>query len=279
MTWGLESASVRFGQTTALQDVTVATEPSTVTVVVGGDGAGKSTCLRALVGLVALSAGEARRPPKREIGYVPAVGGLYPDLTVDENLAFSGGAYGRKGAGSYATSSAILERIGLADARSLLGGQLSGGMQRKLALAMALLHEPALLVLDEPTTGIDPVSRFEMWRMISRSAAGGAAVIVSTTYVDEAQRASSVLLLEQGRAIAMGSPFSIIEAIPGKLGVVSSPAQPAGLSWRWGKSWRLWAPSGALPDGVEPLRPGFEDAVVIASMAGQQEVQLDAGTR
>jgi ABC-2 type transport system ATP-binding protein len=275
MTWGLQSASVRFGQTPALTDVTFLLEPSTVTVVVGGDGAGKSTCLRALVGLVALSTGEAHRPGRRQIGYVPATGGVYPDLTVDENLAFSGGVYGERGATLLDKSSATLERFGLVDAHSRLGGHLSGGMQRKLALGMALLHQPALLVLDEPTTGIDPLSRSEMWRIISRAAAGGAAVIVTTTYVDEAQRASSVLLLEQGRVIAQGSPSSIVGAIGGTLGVAHSATRPAGLSWRWGRAWRVWAPSGPLPDGVEPLQPEFEDAVVIASMADLRGEQLD----
>jgi len=276
MSWGLEAASVRFGQVRALSDVTVATEPSTVTVVVGGDGAGKSTCLRALVGLVELSAGEARRPAKSAIGYLPATGGLYLDLTVEENLQFSARVYGQRGPAMLAKATAMLERIGLAETQGRLAGQLSGGMQRKLAVGIALLHEPSLVVLDEPTTGVDPLSRSEMWRIISRSAAGGAAVIVSTTYVNEAQRASSVMLLEGGRAIAVGSPSSIIEAIPGSLGVASFPSQPTPLSWRWGTTWRVWAPNGRLPDGVQPLRPGFEDAVVIASMRAAKEVRPDA---
>ena len=147
MTWGLESASVRFGTRTALNRVTLRAEPSTVSVVVGGDGAGKSTLLRALVGLVPLCSGLVRRPSKKEIGYVPATAGLYVDLTVGENLAFAGGAYGVRGAELIKRSSDILERIGLSDARARLGGQLSGGMQRKLAVGMALLHRPALLAL------------------------------------------------------------------------------------------------------------------------------------
>jgi ABC-2 type transport system ATP-binding protein len=279
VTWGLESASVRFGTRTALNRVTLRAEPSTVSVVVGGDGAGKSTLLRALVGLVPLCSGLVRRPSKNEIGYVPATAGLYVDLTVGENLAFAGGAYGARGAELIKRSSDILERIGLSDARARLGGQLSGGMQRKLAVGMALLHRPALLVLDEPTTGVDPVSRAELWRLISAAAAEGTAVVATTTYVDEAQRASMVMLLEQGRSIATGSCSEIVAAIPGRLGVVRSTAQPQGLSWRWGTTWRVWAPSNDLPEGAEPLQPGFEDAVIVASLSDEQKVWRDARAR
>jgi ABC-2 type transport system ATP-binding protein len=143
-------------------------------------------------------------------------------------------------------------------------------MQRKLAVGMALLHGPSLLVLDEPTTGVDPVSRSELWRLISGSAATGTAVVVTTTYVDEAHRASTVVLLEQGRAIASGSPSDIIAGVPGKVGTVRSRAQPDGLSWRWGATWRVWSPSGALPRDAEEKPPGFEDAVVIAALSDEQ---------
>jgi ABC-2 type transport system ATP-binding protein len=145
-------------------------------------------------------------------------------------------------------------------------------MQRKLAVAMALLHRPALLALDEPTTGVDPVSRSELWRLISAAAAGGTAVVATTTYLAEAHRASTVTLLEHGRSIATGAPSEIIAAVAGKLGVVRSATQPQGLSWRWGKSWRVWSPSGVLPEQAEPVQPGFEDAVIIASLAHEQGV-------
>ena len=277
MTWGLESASVRFGSRTALDHVSLRAESSTVSVVVGGDGAGKSTLLRALVGLVPLSSGIARRPSKKEIGYVPATAGLYVDLTVDENLAFSGRAYGVLGSVLAKRSTELLERIGLADARTRLGGLRSGGMRRKLAVGMALVHRPALLVLDEPTTGVDPVSRAELWRLISAAAA--TAVVATTTYVEEAHRASTVMLLEQGRSIGTGSPSDIIASVPGKLGVVRSTSQPQGLSWRWGTTWRVWAPSNDLPEGAEPRQPDFEDAVIIAALADEQKVWLDDRAR
>jgi ABC-2 type transport system ATP-binding protein len=269
MTWGVEDASVTFGSRTALDNVTLLVDASTVSIVVGGDGAGKSTLLRAMVGLVRLSGGVTRRPGKEEIGYVPATAGLYVDLTVDENVAFSASAYGLRGGELTKRSAELLERIGLADARVRLAGQLSGGMQRKLAVGMALLHRPAMLVLDEPTTGVDPVSRAELWRLISGAAAGGSAVVVATTYVDEAYRASTVVLLEQGRPLAIGSPSDIIAAVPGKLGVVESKERPPGLSWRWGATWRVWAPSADLPTGARSLQPDFEDAVMIAALADE----------
>lgn len=269
MSWGVEHGTVAFGSKTAVDDVSMDVPAGSVTVVVGGDGAGKSTLLRALVGLVRLSAGAVRRPGKQAIGYIPATAGLYVDLTVDENLSFVGRAYGLTGLECRTRSDELLDRIGLTQAKSRLGGQLSGGTQRKLAVAMALLHAPDLLVLDEPTTGVDPVSRSELWRLISGAAAQGTAVVVATTYVDEANRGSGVLLMDHGRAIASGSPSDIIAAVPGSIGVVKSGARPPGSSWRAGPSWRVWTPSDSLPPGAERATPTFEDAVMVAALAGR----------
>jgi len=272
MSWGVDHGTVTFGAKTAVDDVTMRAAPGSVTVVVGGDGAGKSTLLRALVGLVRLSAGTARRPGKRAIGYIPATAGLYVDLTVAENLAFVGRAYGVSGPAYVSRSDELLERIGLTQARTRLGGQLSGGMQRKLAVATALLHDPELLVLDEPTTGVDPVSRAELWRLIAGAAARDTAVVVATTYVHEATRGSAVLLMDQGRSIAAGSPSDIIASVPGAVGIVHDSKRPPGLSWRWGTSWRVWAPSNSLPEGAESVMPTFDDAVMIAALADWERV-------
>jgi ABC-2 type transport system ATP-binding protein len=182
-----------------------------------------------------------------------------------------GGAYGVSGQDYGTRSDELLERIGLTEARARLGGQLSGGMQRKLAVGMALLHRPELLVLDEPTTGVDPVSRAELWRLLSGAAAQGTGVVVATTYVEEANRGSTVLLMDHGKAITTGSPSDIIAAVPGTVGVVRESARPPGQSWRRGTSWRVWAPANALPDGAEPVSPTFNDAVMIAALANQEE--------
>lgn len=268
MTWGLEEVCVTRGSG-SLDRVTVPAEPGGVTVVVGGDGAGKTTCLRVLAGLLAPDSGVARRPAKERIGYVPATAGLYADLTVQENLDFAARAYRLSGATRDRRASQILDRIGLTDARGRLGGHLSGGMRRKLAVGMALLHEPRLLIIDEPTTGVDPVSRSELWRLIAAAAADGAAVVASTTYVNEAARAGRVILLDAGKVLATGAPDAILRDIPGAVGTAPGPARPAGPSWRRGANWRVWAPDGGLPDGVTAAEPDFEDAVVVAALAAE----------
>ncbi len=269
MRWGLEDVRVRRGRNIALAGVTVPADPSRITVVVGGDGAGKSTCLEVLVGLLEPDAGIVHSPAKERIGYVPATAGLYADLTVQENLDFIADAYRLSASERRRKADQLVERVGLASARHRLGGQLSGGMQRKLAVGLALLHSPELLVLDEPTTGVDPVSRAELWRLISRAAAEGTAVAVTTTYLNEAARAASVVLLEAGTVLASGSPEDILHNVPGALGTVEGADRPTRLSWRRGASWRVWAPAGRLPDGTQPVQPDFEDAVVVAELAGK----------
>lgn len=272
MSWGLDGVRVRFGRRIALDGVTVPVGPSRVTVVVGGDGAGKSTCLKALVGLVQPQAGTVHRPAKERTGYVPATAGLYPDLTVQENLDFCASAFRLPAGSRGAREEQMLGRIGLASARRRLAGQLSGGMQRKLAVALALLHAPDLLVLDEPTTGVDPVSRAELWRLISGAAAQGTAVAVATTYVNEAARAASVVLLESGKVLASGSPDGILRGVPGVVGTLpaqSAAGRPGPLSWRRGAGWRVWAPDGDLPAGVQRTSPDFDDAVVVAELSAQ----------
>ena len=189
-TWGCRGLEVRYGATVACQDVSFEVAAGTVAAVVGGDGAGKTSLLRALAGTVRPAAGTVRRPAERRLGYVSAGPGVWADLTVDENLRFAGRAYGLDPAELGRRIGSLLERTGLATARDRLAGQLSGGMRQKLALAMAVAHQPDLLILDEPTTGVDPVSRAELWRLLAASAAGGAAVVVATTYLDEAERAA-----------------------------------------------------------------------------------------
>ncbi len=269
MRWGLQDVHVSRGGTVALSGVTVAVDPALITVVVGGDGAGKSTCLDVLVGLAEPDAGVVRRPRKDRIGYVPATAGLYSDLTVQENLDFVAAAYRLSGGERRRRAGELIEQTGLTDARHRLGGQLSGGMQRKLAVGLALLHGPDLLVLDEPTTGVDPVSRAELWRLITRAAAAGTAVAVATTYLNEAARAATVVLLEQGQVLASGSPDDILDSIPGSVGSATGTKRPTPRSWRRGASWRVWVPAGPLPAGVQPAEPDFDDAVVVAALAAE----------
>jgi ABC-2 type transport system ATP-binding protein len=263
MTWGATDVTVRFGDRVALDKVTLAVEPASVTAVVGADGAGKTTLLRALVGTVRPDSGTVQRPPARKIGYFSAASGVYPDLTVTENLDFAATAYGAHDPDRRAE---LLRFAGLTGAVDRLGGQLSGGMRQKLGLVMAMLHQPDLLVLDEPSTGVDPVSRTELSTLIVRAAASGAAVVVSTAYLDEAERANSVLVLHGGQVLGSGPPADVIAGVAGH--VLTAPQRPAAYSaWRRGGAWHCWVPPGdAVPAGFAPATVDLEDAVIVAAL-------------
>jgi ABC-2 type transport system ATP-binding protein len=267
--WGCRGLRVRYGGTVALDDVTFEVAAGSVAAVVGGDGAGKTTLVRALAGTVRPAAGTVRRPDRRRLGYVSAGPGVWTDLTVDENLSFAGRAYGLSADQLEVRVGALLERTGLAAARDRLVARLSGGMRQKLALAMAVAHEPELLLLDEPTTGVDPVSRAELWRLLASSAADGAAVVVATTYLDEAERAATVLVLDRGRALLAGTPDEVLAATPGL--VVEGTARPEGIaSWRRGARWRAWSPDGSTPPGTSPVTLDLEDAAIVAQLGQDQ---------
>jgi ABC-2 type transport system ATP-binding protein len=274
--WGCRRLGVRYGATVTLEEVTFEVSAGTVAAVVGADGAGRTTLLRALAGTVRPSVGGVRRPEERRLGYVSAGPGVWTDLTVDENLSFSGRAYGLSAGELERRIGVLVDRTGLAAARDRLAGQLSGGMRQKLALAMAVAHEPDLLVLDEPTTGVDPVSRAELWRLLAASAAGGAAVVVATTYLDEAERAATVLVLDRGHSLLSGTPEEILAASPGM--VVEGPARPEGIpTWRRGARWRGWSSGGRVPPGTGPVTLDLEDAVIVASSARTSGGRHDRG--
>ncbi|HEY6276608.1 MAG TPA: ABC transporter ATP-binding protein [Streptosporangiaceae bacterium] len=271
--WGSQAASVRYGDKLALDQVSFRAEPGRVTAVVGGDGAGRTTLLRCLAGALAPGSGQVRRPDRLRIGYLAAGSGTYPDLSVAENLAFRAAAYRVPPAAARERSGELLARSGLAAARDRLAGQLSGGMRQKLGVIAAMLHRPDLLVLDEPTTGVDPVSRADLWWLIARAAAGGAAVVLATSYLDEAERAASVLALDAGRELAQGTPAEIVAAMPGTLHASDDP--PAGearrRAWRRGGRWRIWDPQGrpdhATGPGTTQVTPDLQDAVTVAILA------------
>jgi ABC-2 type transport system ATP-binding protein len=261
MTFAVRGVTVEFGGVLALHDVTVDVPRGAVTTVVGGDGAGKSTLLRCLVGEIAPRRGVIDRPPKAQVGYMSSSSGTWHDLTVDENVDFVAGAYGDRGRALGDRSRDLLKHAGLAQVGDRLAGQLSGGMRQKLGFVLAILHQPALAVLDEPSTGVDPVSRVELWRMIAQAAARGIAVIMSTTYLDEAERASSVVVLDQGRVVLSGKPDDVIAAMSGRVVRVAHPAD-AQRAWRRGREFHEWVPPGADRSG-EPVTPDLEDAVIV----------------
>jgi ABC-2 type transport system ATP-binding protein len=271
--WGVDEVCVNYGKTVALDNVTLPVPAGQVTAVVGGDGAGKSTLLRCLAGVLAPDSGTVRRPPKERSGYLPATSGIYPDLTVTENLDFRARGYGMSRQVVRERAAEYLDRSGLANASDRLAGQLSGGMRQKLAVIAAMLHHPDLIVLDEPTTGVDPVSRSGLWWLIARAAAEGCAIVLATTYLDEAERCSSVLVLEGGAALASGTAEKIVAAMPGSLRAL--PARPEGeaaaRSWRRAGRWRVWDPDPAGldtgPADGEVIAPDLQDAVTVAALA------------
>jgi ABC-2 type transport system ATP-binding protein len=266
VSFGLYEVSVRFGATTALDAITFSAPPGSVSTVVGGDGAGKTTLLGCLTGAIQPAAGRVERPAKHLLGVMPSTSGTWRDLTVEENIAFVARAYGIAGEQLRAKRDRLLARAGLDRARDRLAGQLSGGMRQKLGFLLALLHDPALLVLDEPTTGVDPVSRVELWGMISEAAAAGAAVALATTYLDEAERASTVLVLDAGHALASGTAAEVIGSLPGTISVVDRPAVQR-RAWRRGRVYHEWHPAGDLATQSEV---DLEDTV-IAQMLRRRE--------
>ncbi len=260
---------VRFGAQMALAGVSLEVEPGAVTAVVGGDGAGKSTLLRVLVGRVAPDSGWVHAPARETIGYLPASVGSWRGLSVAQNVEFVGGSYGMDRARIAARSAELLGAAGLEEFRDRLSGQLSGGMRRKLGVCLAMLHDPALLVLDEPSTGVDPVSRVDLWRLASSAAARGTAVVMSTTYLDEAERARQVLALDAGRVLVSGSPARVLGQAGGV--VTEAPrAVRAQWAWRRGAAFRELWPDGPPPPGLRVVAPDLEDVVVARSLALRQ---------
>jgi ABC-type multidrug transport system ATPase subunit len=262
--WGAFQVTVAYGRRTALDKVTLEVPAGEVAAVVGGDGAGKTTLLRTLAGALTPTSGRLMLPELREVGYLPTAGGLWRDLTVAENMRFVGAAYGIKGRQLARRGDEILQAAGLENALDRTAGNLSGGMRQKLSFCLAILHQPQMLVLDEPSTGVDPVSRVDLWRLIATAAADGAGVAMATTYLDEAERAANVLVLDQGRALRSGTAKHITDTVPGTITATGQPADPS-LAWRRGRIFHAWHPGPPRP-GEHPLTPDMEDAVIVAAL-------------
>ncbi|MFZ1087511.1 MAG: ABC transporter ATP-binding protein [Terracidiphilus sp.] len=199
---------------------------------VGPDGAGKTTALRMLAGIMAPDMGRATiagfdvtRDPegaKHALSYMPQRFGLYEDLTVDENIRFYADLFGVRASERKLRSTQLLEAAGMSEFRKRLAGKLSGGMKQKLGLVCALIHRPEVILLDEPTTGVDPVSRRDFWRILYELIAEGVAILTSTAYLDEAERCHRVALMHQGKLLFCDTPANL-KAKMGK-GVLSITA-------------------------------------------------------
>jgi len=266
VTWGARDVSVLYAGRPALVEVTVDLRPGQIAIVVGGDGAGKTTLCRSVVGLEAVAGGRVSRPART--CFQPETSGVWPELTVMENLEFVARGYALDRSPARSRIAELLEVTDLADARDRPGRQLSGGMRQKLGVAMAVLSEPELLVLDEPTTGLDPVSRLELWSFIDLSARQGRAVLVTSTYLDEATRADVVTVLDEGRVLTSGSVAEIISEMPGRIFV--SDRKIGMQSWRRGASWRAWSETGDPIPGAREVEPDLTDVVTVAALAGEQ---------
>jgi ABC-2 type transport system ATP-binding protein len=260
----------RYGDVTALDRLSLEVPAGTIFAVLGPNGAGKSTALRVLTTLSRPDAGRAfvaghdvladPAAVRRAIGCVGQRSGVDPDATGAENLILQGQIHGLRGADLAARVAELLDRFGLADAGGRFVRTYSGGMQRRLDIAMALVHRPQVLFLDEPTTGLDPEVRAELWRVISGMARDGLSIVLTTHYLEEADRlASELAIVDRGRVVAAGSP----ERLKAELHGDSIHVELA------------YVANGAVQAALEPL-PGIRELVVEGTSL---HARADSGAR
>jgi ABC-2 type transport system ATP-binding protein len=220
----LEDVTFRYGSETALDRVSLQVRRGEIFGIVGPDGAGKTTLMRILCGLLDPAAGRSRvlgfdtvkdkKEINRRIGYLSQQFSLYGDLSVSENIDFFAEIHLEKKYGQ--RKKQLLEFTRLAPFRTRLADRLSGGMKQKLALACTLIHRPEIIFLDEPTTGVDPVSRREFWGILSDILASGITIVMSTPYLDEAERCGRVALMNRGRIMVCDAPRAIRQSLPSR---------------------------------------------------------------
>jgi ABC-2 type transport system ATP-binding protein len=223
----------RFGRRTAVDGLDITVDRGEIFGCLGPNGSGKSTLMRMIMGLLEPSAGTAtvlgyRVPREAErlrdaVGYMTQQFSLYDDLSVTENLRFAAEIFGLARKERQQRIATILDEFGLGDYRDIRAAALSGGWKQRLALAVATVHRPRLLVLDEPTAGVDPQSRREFWERLFRLAGDGATVLVSTHYMDEAVRCHRLCMLREGRRVALGTPGALTGALAHRVVEVSVP--------------------------------------------------------
>jgi ABC-2 type transport system ATP-binding protein len=225
-----------YGDVVAVSDLSFEVERGEMFGLIGPDGAGKTTTLRTVLGLLAPHGGSVltcgldpvrqHRALSHRVGYLSQRFSLYGDLTVDENIAFFAELHGVRAWRDKRTE--LLDLVRLTPFRDRLADRLSGGMRQKLALAATLIHTPEMLVLDEPTTGVDPVSRRDFWKLLARLQRDGLSILLTTPYLDEAERCGRVALLESGRLLGLDAPEALRAQAKGTLvEIVASPRRLA----------------------------------------------------
>lgn len=293
----LEGLTRRFGSVTAVDALTFDVASGELFGVVGPDGAGKTTTLRMLAGVLPPSAGDATiegisvaRVPERvkpHIAYMAQRFGLYDDLSVIENITFYADLYRVPRAERAARLERLWRFSALEPFQDRLAGQLSGGMKQKLSLCCALIHQPRILLLDEPTFGVDPISRRDLWLILHEMVAEGVTVVVSTSYLDEAERCDRVVLLDEGRTLALDSPVTLQRSFAGTLVAVRADdprrardvlrAQPGVATAvlfgetvhatladgaRWEEAAGALAAAGITVHDAEPIAASLEDVFI-----------------
>jgi len=228
----LERISKSFGEIEALSELSISFPKSKITIIAGADGAGKSTIFRIMLGLEKADSGEIylnEEPVKNNFskiteisGYMPEKFSLYTDLTVEENLDFFADINSVPHARKERLKNTLLEKTGMAKFRNRRAGALSGGMKQKLSLSSILLSSPGIIILDEPTTGVDPLSRIEFFRIIESLKSEGKTIIISTPYLDDAENGDHIIFLKEGRVLKRGNindlkknaPFKLFSILP-----------------------------------------------------------------
>lgn len=300
----------RFRGRTVLEDISLEVKPGEAFGVVGPDGAGKTTLLQILAAILRPSFGQCRvlgedvrRRPNRiqaRVGYMSQGFSLYDRLTVAENIAFAAAIRDVPKSEYAQRKQGLLAMAGLERFQSRREGALSGGMRKKLALCANLIHQPPLLILDEPSLGVDPLSRRELWDILERSRKEGRSVVFATSYMDEADASDRVLLLREGKALALGSPMELKELARGRVFQVKTTDAPAlerrltasshilSFQKQTPERYRLQCtdeegPGPSLPEvaSVDPMEPNMEDVFTVASSAAAatppQVVMPDSG--
>ncbi|MEO5741618.1 MAG: ABC transporter ATP-binding protein [Vicinamibacterales bacterium] len=231
----LENVTKRYDKVVALRDLSMQIEEGEMFGLIGPDGAGKTTSIRLMCGLLKPDGGSVRvlgRDPVKQhlevtqtLGYLSQRFSLYGDLSIDENISFFAEIHGlsMRDPAIRDRRDRLLDLTQLTKFRTRLAEQLSGGMKQKLALACTLVHEPRIILLDEPTTGVDPVSRREFWKLLSEFLAQGITILMATPYLDEAERCSRVALIHEGRLIALETPAQLRATLPGIVMEVIAP--------------------------------------------------------